>query len=59
MELDKLILKFMGKNKRLKAVKTKIEKLIRKKNTRKNYLESDYNKNLWHQCRFRQRDQPN
>lgn len=53
MKLDKLILKFMWKNKRLQSSLDNIEKIIRK--TQDKNLESDYNKNVWHQCRFGQR----
>lgn len=53
MKLDKLILKFMWENKRLQSSLDNIEKIIRK--TQDKHLESDYNKNIWHQCTFGQR----
>lgn len=49
----------MQKNKRLKVAKMILKKNKEEKAPDKNYLESDYNKNIWCQCRSGQRDQWN
>lgn len=59
MELDKLILKFMWKNRGLKIAKTISEKSGRKIPDNKTNLESNHNKNIWHWCWFGQRNQQN
>lgn len=57
MELDKLILKFMWKNRGLKIAKTILGKSGRKIPDNKTNLESNHNKNIWHWCWFGQRNQ--